>query len=1616
MAIEENINNDSLNESDGSGGGGGGGLPTTTFTRGCMNPYADNYNPKATWDDGSCIISTPVEPILASNNVQLNISSSPINSAIIIDGVATLYTTPKILTFDAREFIVPKLIKVKFGEYESDLVYKINATKLNSIASISSYKIELGKLVNGVWQYSSVSSLNNTTTQLSLQFESIEISLPLDEVSTGNHVEITTDVSDNNVIKYTTSNGLSGFITNGVPIDLDVIGAVDGSRIPPTIWFKKQGDGDYNISYDIYDPNSVNPVRVTTNDLSKVLNTGHTRIHIILNKVENTNPPTLQVSHENLEYNIASIDSVKLSYTTNNADAVLYTLANTERTLSKNGSISLTNSDFYNGIGQYTMYLQPITAAGVLGELKSIVINVVNKSYLPGPDITNINYPSNIKGADFRGYNEDFKISWQSINTNYIEIYVSKYDSEYFVTKGSDSGALTLNIENILSISKQQLIDKTPFSFDLILIPFNAEGDELTSGKQEKITIVFDKGSLSLSRAQVLFDISSSFDLQFDTSIFDDEISKYLTHYAHLGNGDNKLISTWDIDKETFSTYTEDPETSKLTKVKEVKALVLKLYEPLPNSIQPNQQLWISKIQSIPIVDRITITEEELSKCTILQPNFNLDLGDDIGYQILEELVAVDSMSSEQLVEEYISQNEFSLEKLSITYYNDTDYFWDNFVKYSSAYERVENFIYKVRMLETYNDTLTNLSSVSSTDLTVRNEKIRLEETIRNLKRGFDSFEKQMYSTDSPLSYPQTNGIPDTWNSVENGSWHSTILNSATIFDNNNKNLLVSNLPKHIINDEQGQDFILFFNMIGQHFDVITSYTKGVAKSKKSSHTVDSGLANDLIYHMLESLGWDADMGVKSQYLWEYAFGINQDGTSASSMTGKDRQFEIWRRLLNNLPYLYKHKGTKRALTAAMACYGVPTSMLTILEFGGPQDPTESSTTTFTFDDRTAALNFNGTSSLNVPWDLYNATDFPQAIELRLKTETAAIQNIIKKDFWELNIIPDTGLNGHLEFKMDNGVGVITSGVSPTFPIFNDEFTQIVLNRVEDGIYARYTFYVKEGFNERIRNEVVGTFTTELVNDTWDGIDTLEIGTTLIGELDEFRLWRVPLEEDRIVNHTLLPDAIDGNDYDSSTKDLIFRLDFEYPKNISSVGTPTIKNVSINRLYGVDFATAVGFTDISDYPFQYTPYERTVTANIPSTGVGYSNKIRFESQTLENHLNFGTISNVTKLNNTDDSSKLGLFFSPMKEINMDIVRSLGQFNIDNYIGDPGDTYKDKYSDLDSLRKYYFQRFNLNIYEYIQLVRYIDQTLFTTLESLVPGRAKVSSGLLIEPHFLERSKYRHIKPTAEDNALSTTISVMDDEEISGINIGISTSLDLSEETKLTVDIKEIEGLISLGNSEELSGSTPFYEGTINVENDDKVSGEITPISTIINAQYTGSVVGEYVGDKLQTVGMNKDSITVAGFGLYGMNGFTIRTYIDKDGNTVQDRKWVYRIKESRVVNIPENVNPNDSSQGTIDVPTTLYTYKVTLLNVDQPAPTVGGNIVEVVPLNGYYPSHYRNVGDLTTGLQNSYYNGSKQTNLTTLDAGPAVETFITNPNVLKVSDTGRGSGEPILEVN
>jgi hypothetical protein len=78
--------------------------------------------------------------------------------------------------------------------------------------------------------------------------------------------------------------------------------------------------------------------------------------------------------------------------------------------------------------------------------------------------------------------------------------------------------------------------------------------------------------------------------------------------------------------------------------------------------------------------------------------------------------------------------------------------------------------------------------------------------------------------------------------------------------------------------------------------------------------------------------------------LSRFGFGQKLSGTtyslytsgSLSSPPEGDISKEITKRLIGSMPYLLKSKGTIGALKGIINCYGIPSSILRIREYGGP--------------------------------------------------------------------------------------------------------------------------------------------------------------------------------------------------------------------------------------------------------------------------------------------------------------------------------------------------------------------------------------------------------------------------------------------------------------------------------------------------------------------------------------------------------------------------------------------------------------------------------------------------------------------------------------------------------
>jgi hypothetical protein len=1349
------------------------------------------------------------------------------------------------------------------------------------------------------------------------------------------------------------------------------------------------------------------------------------------------------------------------------------------------------NSTLKVTIGTPTIITIPAEAFDKIGNYKIIVVasnadsdsipietnvSVVDEFFVGVPDLRNIVYPLELVGPDYTGIDVDFNISYESENTDFVRIYVG--DSKSYVQEKSD-GTLNLNFKTLLSVGNVNASEDTDnISLILKLVPYNISGVSEVTGKAEIIKVNFKKGENQIPRNLVINRIADVFTSQLDDTIFDTETSKYLTHLLHFSEGNNKVITTW--------TGSEG-------------SLILKLYEPLPTDVQPNQDVFITKLISNPIVETIRLVTETKEVCNTLKgPNFSLQPDNGIEYQIYEDLVASGSVTSNDLINEYASSIGIDTTKLNIEYVSGSTYTFENFINFSSASERLNNFFYKVRLIEYYKNkyeglTTTFIPPYSGYDggiitqdgyqmitedgifdiqweitqyqgVAQMNEAKKVFGLLNGLIQGLDGYEKFLYKSNNNLAYPKTLYIHPTsglgtyilkeTNSTEVLDWYDTLLKLSQNHDKYNPNLLINNIPTFIREDSDNDDFFVFLNMIGQHFDIIWSYINALARVKKLEALETKGISNSLVQHMLESMGWDTKRAFDSQFLWEYAFGTTKDGFQKYGMPLKEANEQVWRRILNNLPYILKHKGTGRAMKAVMACYGVPQSLLTIMEFGGPQDPTKGGSTKFTFDDRTAAIYLSGSSAVKVPWK-YNAgsLSYPNCVEFRILPDSTPSPSytLISGSEWNLDLVQTTGSFVKLELNFGGdastnpyfavsgpntpyiettieyvyGTDLVTQSLD--FPISNEYYSNIAINRHNyPGNSSLYEVWLATSDGKRITTFVSMSILTD--DNQWETGSFLHLsGDNFNGNFDEFRLWTVPLQRSKFENHTLFPDAINGNSYTASTADLIFRLDFEYPKDRTITENIGIKNVSISDNYGEDVAYAENMYSASLYPYQYTPYERTVTADVPSVGFGFANKIRFEDQTLVTDLSYKTRATKKSFDQAPiDSNRLGLFFSPIKELNMDILKTFGEFNIDNYIGDPSDEYKDNYRELDTLRHYYFERLDRNIYEYIQLVRYIDKSLFDVLADLAPARAKVSKGLLIEPHYLERSKTRWKKPESERNDYDTTVSVHDNNEIDSSYETKEGSLDASDVTNFIGELNNYDTIVAANDVYSLQGFNPNYDSTIDYSFDNIMEASAPFYDTFVQALYTGSnIVGEVDSFNFQQIGMELNSLANAGFGLYANKGTGIvRRFDTIFGNSqlTGSRQNVYLIKKQYIQKVSTQIagypvsgsQPGDQIKY-VDLPVTKYKYEVSTLPFSGSV-AISPEIAQIKALNGYFPTHYKFVNNLGEGLQRAYFKGSFQTSATTPDGLPAVETFTTNPNILRVAKTGRGSGEPILEVD
>jgi len=478
-----------------------------------------------------------------------------------------------------------------------------------------------------------------------------------------------------------------------------------------------------------------------------------------------------------------------------------------------------------------------------------------------------------------------------SQSTDYIEYYMFDGNQNLiFPSKTEELLTYTVRDGHVLLDPKQDL-EREDFNEGTYYVNYNFYRKRLNSSISSKYYIQ----EISSDRTEIRLNSNTISNDDVQSSV--QEFIQYRDSQNHfvdfyLNFGDNNLIISNNIKLDV--TNEEDY------------SAIIKLYEPLPADFNLKSQCWvietISSAQSYQVQFPVPIFDPQDFEY-IAGPNLDLNIKNESGTTSQEysynTLLSSNITSSNNQIQSLLDDKGI---KININYDDFT-----NFIKFSSAKTRLENFYHKVGLIENYNSQISLLDTnvVSNTKLTsefISSTSI-FGAKVSDIIKNFDSYESFLYfNSGSAYSYPKTNSKPPytlaattstevkTWlgSSDSTNLYYGGLALQAYNFDQNNQDYLHWNIPEYLRDDSNNDQYGLFIDMVGQHFDNIWIYTKDVVNRFDADNRLDYGISKDLVADAIKDFGvklYSNNFNTKD--LYEAFLGITPSGITFPS-TGSE--------------------------------------------------------------------------------------------------------------------------------------------------------------------------------------------------------------------------------------------------------------------------------------------------------------------------------------------------------------------------------------------------------------------------------------------------------------------------------------------------------------------------------------------------------------------------------------------------------------------------------------------------------------------------------------------------------------------------------------------------------
>lgn len=784
-----------------------------------------------------------------------------------------------------------------------------------------------------------------------------------------------------------------------------------------------------------------------------------------------------------------------------------------------------------------------------------------------------------------------------SQSTDYIEYFIFD-ETQNLIFPSTTQELLTYTVKNgDVLFSPDQDLSRLGFDEGIYFISYNFYRKRLASSILSNYFI----SNISADRTEIILDSNtiSSEDIISSTNEFIQyrNQSNYFVDF-YLNFGSNNLVIANNI---------------KLDNTANNPTVLIKLYEPLPAEFGLKSQLWVVEQISTPQSYQVNFpfTPFVIQDFQYISgPNFNLNIQEEVGSTSQE--FSLDSLLTSNLTSSYSQLQSLLNEKGLKINVNYEDF--SEFVHFSSAKTRLENFYYKVSLIEGYNNLAQELIAVTSSTAAVT-------ASIQNIIKNFDNYEYFLYyNSGSQYSWPKSNSEPPyalySTGSTEVLNWigsadvtdpyYGGLALSASNYDQDNQDWLYWAIPEYLRDDSDNDYYLLFVDMIGQHFDNIWVYTKDITNKFSADNRLDYGISKDLVADAIRDFGvklyannfsvndlYTAFLGITpSGSLFPYP---DQTGSlptpsgyeyidtlvSASSdiIPLDDANKRLYKRIYHNLPYLFKTKGTIAGLRALVTSYGIPDTILRINEFGGniigSLDDRNLKQREFNYAfDTEGQYHFSSSFVPNTNFD----SGRPNTIQFRFKTGGLPTQ--LSQSLWSIGngnaslVIEYTGSGlasgsysgsipdpynefATLKFIPDSSAPSISASVY--LPFFDGGWWSVMTtqNGTTASLYAANSINNTLGFVSS--SSVTGYSATNYNNGTiirFPNSSSITYGSNTYlpfsGSLQEIRYYIPTISSSVFYDYVLNPYSSEGNGVNTSPNELMFRADLGTLSGISN--------------------------------------------------------------------------------------------------------------------------------------------------------------------------------------------------------------------------------------------------------------------------------------------------------------------------------------------------------------------------------------------------------------------------------------------------------------------------------